>query len=312
LQRLFRQLVVGGDMARVIWQGAISFSLIHIPVALHSASRSNALDLDLLDRRDFSPVGYQRINKKTGKDVEWENIVKGYQHRPGEYVALTEEDFRLANVEATRTIDIAAFVDPGEIAPSYYETPYYLSAGKGGSKVYALFRDVLTQAKVVAIGTVVIRTRQYVCALSPLGGTLVLNTLRYADEVLSPEEFADVPKGKIAKISRQELEMAMQLVARMKQPWKPQAFHDSYRDDLMKRIEQKVRAGETHELTPTSKTSAEPATAKVVDLTALLRKSLEASTQRGAATHEKKTAPGQRARSRVVRRRSVRTQRSRA
>jgi len=141
-------------MARVIWQGAISFSLIHIPVSLHSASRSNTLDLDLLDRRDFSPVGYQRVNKKTGKDVEWDDIVKGYQHQPGEYVALTDEDFRLANVEATRTIDIVAFVDPAEIAPSYYETPYYLSAGKRGGKVYALFRDVLTRAGAVAIGSV--------------------------------------------------------------------------------------------------------------------------------------------------------------
>jgi len=300
-------------MARVIWQGAISFSLIHIPVALHSASRSNSLDLDLLDRRDFSPVGYQRINKKTGKDVEWEDIVKGYQHQPGEYVALTDEDFRLANVEATRTIDVAAFVDPAEIAPAYYETPYYLSAGKGGSKVYALFRDVLTEANTVAIGTVVIRTRQYVCALSPLGRTLVLNTLRYADEVLSPDEHADAPQGKAAKVSKAELEMAMQLVARMKRPWNPQAFHDSYREDLLKRIEQKVRAGETHELTPASKKAAQPATAKVVDLTALLRKSLEASAQQRAVAHGKKTAAGPRARSRGARRRSTaRTQRSRA
>ena len=301
-------------MARVIWQGAISFSLIHIPVSLHSASRSNTLDLDLLDRRDFSPVGYQRVNKKTGKDVEWDDIVKGYQHQPGEYVALTDEDFRLANVEATRTIDIVAFVDPAEIAPSYYETPYYLSAGKRGGKVYALFRDVLTRAGAVAIGSVVIRTRQHVCAVSPLGRTLVLNTLRYADEVLSPEEFAEPAKGKTAQVSKQELEMAMQLVARMKRPWKPQTFHDSYRDDLMKRIEQKIQAGETHELTPASKAAAEQPTAKVVDLTALLRKSLEASAQRHAAgTIAKKSAPGKRARSRVVRRRSTaRAQRSRA
>jgi DNA end-binding protein Ku len=110
-------------MSRVIWQGALSFSLIHVPVALHAATRSNSLDLDLLDRRDFSPVGYQRVNKSTGKVVEWDDIVKGYQHEKGEYVALTDEDFRLANVEATRTIDIAGFVKPESIAPPYYDTP---------------------------------------------------------------------------------------------------------------------------------------------------------------------------------------------
>jgi len=159
----------------------------------------------------------------------------------------------------------------------------------------------------------VLRSRQHVAALMPVDKIIVLNTLRYADEVLSPEEFAEPARGKTAQVSKQELEMAMQLVARMKRPWKPQTFHDSYRDDLMKRIEQKIRAGETHELTPASKAAAEQPTAKVVDLTALLRKSLEASTQRRAATTEQKSAPGKRARSRVVRRRSTaRAQRSRA
>jgi DNA end-binding protein Ku len=305
-------------MARVIWQGAISFSLIHIPVALHSASRSQTLDLDLLDKRDFSPVGYQRYNKATGKEVEWDDIVKGYQYEPGEYVALTDEDFRLANVEATRTIDIVGFVDPAEITPQYYDTPYYLSPEKRGEKVYALFLDVLTRAKLVAIGTVVIRTRQYVCALAPIGRTLMLDTLRYADEVLSPEEFAVSTKGKAAQVSKQELAMAMQLVEQMKQSFEPQAFRDSYRDDLMKRIEQKIRAGETHELTEATQEAEERPTAKVVDLTALLRKSLEANRQGVKPDSAKPTsgsgaARGKRSRSRAARRRSASgTQRSRA
>ena len=130
-------------MPRVIWKGAISFSLIHIPVSLHSATKSSVLDLDLLDRRDFAPVGYQRINKNTGKSVEWEEIVKGFQYEKEKYVALSDEDFRLANVEATRTIEIMGFVDPTAVAPPYFDTPYYLAAEKRGEKVYTLFREVL-------------------------------------------------------------------------------------------------------------------------------------------------------------------------
>ena len=172
-------------MPRIIWKGAISFSLIHIPVSLHSATKSNVLDLDLLDRRDFAPVGYQRINKTTGKPVEWEEIVKGFEYEKEKYVALSDEDFRLANAEATRTIEITGFVDPHEVSPPYFDTPYYLAAEKRGEKVYALFREVLTLSSLMAIGLVVIRTRQYVCALFPMGSTLVLNTLRYADEMLA-------------------------------------------------------------------------------------------------------------------------------
>src|SRR5688572_9790485 len=128
-------------MPRAIWTGAISFGLVYIPVQLHSASTTSSLDLDLLDKRDFSPVGYQRINKRTGKVVQWGDIVKGYQYQKGDYVALSDEDFRQANVKATQTIDIAQFTDVESIPPYYYETPYYTSPGKGGAKVYALLRE---------------------------------------------------------------------------------------------------------------------------------------------------------------------------
>ena len=202
-------------MARVIWQGAISFSLIHIPVALHSASRSNTLDLDLLDRRDFSPVGYQRVNKKTGKDVEWDDIVKGYQHQPGEYVALTDEDFRLANVEATRTIDIAAFVDPAEIAPAYYETPYYLSAGKRGEQGLCAVprrtdrgQDRGHRQRGDPHAAVRLRTRRRSAGL--WCSTRCVTPTKCCRRT----SIADAAKGKTAQASKQELEMAMQLVAR--------------------------------------------------------------------------------------------------
>ena len=140
-------------MARIIWKGAISFSLVHIPVSLQTATRANGLDLDLLDRRDFSPVGYQRINKSTGKAVDWDDIVKGYEYKKGEYVALTDEDFRRANVKATQTIAIRSFVRPREIPPQYFETPYYIAPDKRGQKVYALLREALRELVREAAGS---------------------------------------------------------------------------------------------------------------------------------------------------------------
>jgi DNA end-binding protein Ku len=268
-------------MSRVIWNGAISFSLIHIPVSLQSASRSNALDLDLLDRRDFSPVGYQRINKSTGKPVEWDDIVKGYKHEDEGYVVLSDEDFRLANVEATQTIDIQGFVQRGDIGPQYFETPYHLLPEPNGAKVYGLLHDALERSGTWAIGLVVIRTRQFVCAVLPWESRLLLNTLRYADELVQPSEppakrgRSRAVRGEAARPSSRETSMALKLVEEMRLPWAPAAFHDTYREDLMRRIEQKVKAGETRTLTASPKAAAAPRATNVVDLTALLRRSLE-------------------------------------
>jgi DNA end-binding protein Ku len=293
-------------MSRVIWNGAISFSLIHIPVSLQSASRSNSLDLDLLDRRDFSPVGYQRINKSTGEPVEWDDIVKGYKHDDGEYVVLSDEDFRLANVEATQTIDIQGFVKAGDIGPPYFETPYHLLPDANGARVYGLLHDALQRSGTWAIGLVVIRTRQSVCAVLPWGSRLLLNTLRYEDELIEPDD-PPAKRGRTravrrdaARPSSRETSMALKLVEEMRLPWQPAAFHDSYREDLMRRIAQKVKAGETHTLTPTPRSVAAPRATNVVDLTALLKRSLETrrsgDAARGAApasgtTRRRRSAP---------------------
>lgn len=270
-------------MPRSIWKGAISFSLIHIPVSLHTASRPNELDLDLLDRRDFSPVGYQRINKKTGKPVDWDDIVKGYEYRKGEYVVLTDEDFRRANVKATQTIEIHAFVRPQEIAPELFETPYYLAPAKGGEKVYALLRDALRKSGRWAVGSVVIRTRAYTCALLPHEDVLMLNTLRYADEILDSDAI-DTPAGSVRKsgVSAREVDLALKLVADMTEPWDPRRYKDTYRNDLRRRIEEKVKKGETHTLTAPTRERPPRRTAEIIDLTALLKRSLEANT--GAQT----------------------------
>jgi DNA end-binding protein Ku len=266
-------------MARVIWKGAISFSLIHIPVSLYPASRSASLDFTMLDKRDFSPIGYQRINKGSGKTVEWGDIVKGYEYEKGEYVVMSDEDFRQANVEATQTIDIQGFVEPGEIPPMYYDTPYYLAAEKRGEKVYTLLREALAKSGTAAIGLVVIRTKQHVCALLPVGRTLVLNTLRYADEVLAPEEHAPAAKSlEDARVSQREFGMAVKLVEDMRQKWDPANYHDAYREDLLQRVEDKVKAGQTKTLTPAAAKASEFRTADVVDLSELLKRSLE---QRG-------------------------------
>jgi DNA end-binding protein Ku len=154
-------------MARAFWKGAISFGLVYIPVDLYSATHSATIDLDFLDKRDFSPVGYQRYNKRTGKLVEWQDIVRGYQYKKGQYVALSDEDFRKANTKASQTIEITSFTDATNITPEYYETPYYVAPQKGGQKVYALLREALKRTGKVAIANVVVRTRQHLAVVLP-------------------------------------------------------------------------------------------------------------------------------------------------
>src|SRR5688572_16994209 len=266
-----------GRGSRGLWNGAISFSLIHIPVSLHTAARSSTLDLDLLDKRDFAPVGYQRYNKSTGKVVEWNDVVKGYEYEKGEYVVLTDEDFRRANVEASRTIDIQAFVARDAIAPYYFDTPYFLVPDKNGERVYSLLREALEQSQKLAVATFVLRSRQHVAALMPVDRVIVLNTLRYQEEIQPHPDVAAAVAKKANGTSGRELDMALKLVEEMSETWKPQAFTDTYRDDLMKRIEQKVKAGQTHTLTEPEEEATERATGggKVVDLMPLLQRSLE-------------------------------------
>jgi DNA end-binding protein Ku len=262
-----------------LWNGAISFSLIHIPISMHTAARSSSIDLDLLDKRDFAPVGYQRYNKSTGKVVDWNDVVKGYEYEKGEYVVLTDEDFRRANVEASRTIDIQTFVARDAIAPYYFDTPYYLVPDKGGERVYALLREALEQSSRLAVATFVLRSRQYVAALMPVEQLIILNTLRYNEEIQPHPEVASAVARKSNGASGRELDMALKLVDEMTEKWQPQQYRNTYRDDLMKRIEQKIKSGQTHTLTePEAEiTEQRAAGGKVVDLMSLLERSLEKS-----------------------------------
>jgi DNA end-binding protein Ku len=266
-------------MPRSLWKGAISFGLVNIPVVLYSAENRNSFDLTMLDRRNMKPVGFKRYNKETGKDVAWEDIVKGYEYEKERYVVLTDEDFRRANVEATQTVDIVSFVDAGDIAPTYFETPYYLAPDKRGEKGYALLRETLKKTKKVGIAQVVIRTRQYVCALIPHEDVIVLNTLRYANELKSAKDI-DVPSNrKTAGVSPREVEMATKLVEEMSDSWQPEKFRDTYHEDLLKLIDKRVQAGQTEVITEAEPEAKTKAPAQVVDLMALLKKSVQAREQ---------------------------------
>ncbi len=278
-----------GQARRALWKGAVSFGLVYIPVHLHSAARDSTLDLDLLDSRDFSPVGYQRYNKRTGKVVDWEKIVKGYEYRKGEYVALSDEDFRQANVEASQTIDIVSFAERSAIPPEYYEMPYILEPADGGEKTYALLREAMRGGDRVAIGSFVIRGRQHFCAILAHERALLLNTLRFAEELVSAGDLELPPaNARAAKISPQELAMARRLVDEMSGAWKPEKFKDTYRQDLMRRIKAKIRKRQTHVLTPAAEAEAEERpSAEIIDLTAVLRKSLK---HRGGATNSRRKA----------------------
>ena len=264
-------------MARALWSGAISFGLVYIPVQMHSASHANQIDLDMLDKKDFSPVGYQRINKRTGKVVEWGDIVKGYQYKKGDYVALSEEDFRQANVKASQTIEIQNFVDVNDISPMYYETPYYLAPAKGGAKVYALLREALLRTEKAAIATFVMRSRQHVAVVSPHDRALILNTLRFAEEIREPKDLELPAASKSAGLTAAELAMAERLVNEMTGPWNPEQYTDTYRDDLMKRIQEKVRKKQMHHLTEPDKSRRSEKGAEIIDLMAALKRSLKDS-----------------------------------
>ena len=274
-------------MARTMWKGAISFGLVHIPVEMYPAVRDHGLDLTMLDKRDFSPVGFKRYNKGNNKEVTWDDIVKGYEYTEGEYVVLSDEDLRQANPEATATIDILAFVDAGDVPLLYYEQPYYLAPGKGGDKVYTLLRETLRAVGKIGIATVVIRVKQHLAALVCIGDTIVLNTLRYADEIRETDDL-NIPSktSKSAAVSDKEIKMAMALVEGMSEEWKPQQYHDTYREDVMVLVEKKVKAKETKTITMPGKEEARPRSSNVVDLVALLQQSIGKKPGKAAAPAE--------------------------
>jgi len=256
-------------MARAIWKGSISFGLVNIPIALYPATRREELKFRLLRKSDLSPVNYKRFAVKDGKEVPWDQIVKGYEYEKGKYVVLKDEDFERVDLEATQTVDIQDFVDQEQIDPIFFYKPYYLEPQKGGDKAYALLREALKDTSKVGIAKVVIKTRQYLAGVKPEDGVLVLELMHFADELADPGKL-HIPKK--TEVGKREMNMAKSLIDSMNSKWDPEKYKDDYREALMEVIEEKVEAG-GKEIEEKSKKAPKPT--KVIDLVSVLQKSLE-------------------------------------
>jgi DNA end-binding protein Ku len=261
--------------SRTLWKGAITFGLVHIPVGLHTASIEQGIDFDWLDKRSMDPVGYKRVNKKTGKEITAENIVKGIEYEDGKYVIISQDEIEAVYPRTTQTIEIERFIDANGIPFVYLERPYYLAPAAKGQKVYALLREVLLKTGKVGLAKVVISTKQHLAVLVPSGKALVLNLLRWGDEVKSLEGL-DLPAAglKGAGIGASEMKMAEQLVKDMSGEWNPDDFKDEFKHEVMKLVSKKVKAGKTETvLQPEEEAPSEGA--EVIDLSELLARSLK-------------------------------------
>ncbi len=251
---------------RPIWKGGISFGLIYIPINLYSATQSVQLDLDYLSKKDLAPIRYAKIDTKTGKEVAWKDVVKGYEYKEGDYVILDETDFEKANIKKSETIEIVSFVDSDEIDTKYFDKPYYLEPEKGAKKTYALLREALKKANKVGIAEFVLRNREHLVVLKPEGDMLLLNQLRYESEIRSPEDL-EVP-GK-EELKEKELAMAMDLIDTMTDKFDPKDFKDDYIKDLKKIIDAKA-----HKRTFKVEKDYKPTPTEIKDLLGQLQKSL--------------------------------------
>ena len=279
-------------MARAIWKGSISFGLVNIPIALYPATKREELKFRLLRKTDLSPVNYKRVAEKDGKEVPWDQIVKGYEYEKGKYVVLQDEDFQRVDIEATQTVDIQGFVEIDEIDPIFFYKPYYLEPQKGGDKVYALLRDALKDSKKVGVAKVVIKTREYLAGVKPEDGALVLELMHFADELADTSKLHILKKVEVGK---REMDMAKALIGSMSTKWNPEKYHDDYREALMEVIEEKVEAG-GKEIEEKPRQARKPT--KVIDLVSVLQKSLEetgAKRKTTAKSRGKKAHPARRA-----------------
>ena len=261
--------------SRAIWKGAISFGLVHIPVSLHAATTESGIDFDWLDKRTMDPVGYLRINKKTGKQIDKANIVKGVAYEAGKYVVLSDEEIADAFPRSTQSIDIDGFVGAGEIPFVHLDRPYYLAPIGKGAKVYALLRETLLNTQRIGLARVVIHTRQHLAALVPSGPGLVLNLLRWGSDIRTWDDLALPAEGaKATGLTERELAMARQLVEDMNTKWDADAYRDSFKDAVMALVRKKVEAGESRAAVEPEEQALSSKSADIYDLTELLQRSL--------------------------------------
>lgn len=259
-------------MARGIWKGTLGFGLVNIGVELFTADAPQGLDLDMLDARDHAPIGYRKYNKVTGQEVSGEDIVKGYAVSKGRYVILSQEDLTAASPKKSQSIDVLGFVPAADIPLVYFDKPYVVGPLKGSEKAYALFVQTLTDMEQVGIAQVVIRTKQHMAAVYPYQDALVAQLLRYHDELRQPEQLG-VERGLAQKaaLRPQELDMARQLVEMMSTQWQPEQFRDTYRDDIMRLVEERAAGTEV-----VAAADAAPSEPRVLDLVSALKGSLAA------------------------------------
>ena len=255
---------------RSIWKGSISFGLINIPIALYPATQREELKFRLLRARDLSPVNYKRVAVADGKEVPWEEIVKGYEYDKDQFVVLKDEDFKRVDLEATQTVDIMDFVPLKDINPIHFNKPYYMEPQKAGQRAYLLLHDALATTGKVGIAKVVIKTREHLAAVKTNEGRLMLELMHFAEELVEPSEI-QLPKE--IKVRAGEVEMAKELINKMTTKWDPTAYHDDYKSALTKLIETKVEKGEGG----LPKAKKQRGATNVIDLTEILRKSLRES-----------------------------------
>ncbi|MCL5292470.1 MAG: Ku protein [Actinobacteria bacterium] len=258
---------------RAIWSGAISFGLVNIPVQLYTATGRMRLDFNYLHREDLSPIRYARVCRAEGLEIPFEDIVRGYEYQKGEYVVLDDEDFRRADVAKTFTIDIVSFTDEDGIESIYFEKPYYLEPDRGAAKPYALLREALRRSKKVGVAKFVLRNREHIGIIKPDENVIVLNQLRFMDEIRAPADLA-LPAPEEAE--KREVELALSLIDKLSEPFKPEAYKDTYTEELMRVIEEKVQGK-----VPTLK-GKEPEPTEVKDLMARLKASLEREERKAA------------------------------
>jgi DNA end-binding protein Ku len=251
-----------------IWKGAISFGLVSIPVELRPAVRTDRLSFRMLHAEDMAPVKYERVCSADGEPVPWSEIVKGYEYSKGKFVVMTPDDFERAKLEKSKTIDIIDFAKDEEIDPRFFDTPYYLLPTKGGEKAYALLREAIRRQDMVGIGKIIVRDKQHLAGIKVVGDALVLETMRFADELVDVNELS-FPTSDVVR--PQELDMAEQLVSNLAEPFEPTKYTDDYRTNLMRIIKAKMK-GKEAKLEDADEGPTDP---KVIDLMSRLRESLE-------------------------------------
>lgn len=272
---------------RPIWKGSISFGLVNIPIALYPATHTEDIKFRLLRNKDLSPVNYKRVAEADGKEVPWDQIVKGYEYEKGKFVVLKEEDFKRVDIEATQTVDIQTFVKLDEVNPVFFDKPYYMEPQKGGDKAYVLLRDSLRASERIGIATVVIKTRQHLAAVKAQDKGLMLELMHFADELRDVADFK-VPRD--TKLTKKEMDMASALIDSMTGEWDPEAYKDEYREALEDMVAKKIKQGDKG--LPKAKAQKRPT--NVIDLVSVLEQSLKkkpGSSSKKKAEARSKPAP---------------------